>query len=107
MAGSNCARFRARGGRFQLSENIGKKIIVLNFFATWCDPCREEMPELNAYFHAHKAEAFLLLGSDAEEKQDRVGAFLTDLKIDFPAGVDAGTIQKQYGISAFPTTVLR
>jgi len=95
-----------RGERFQLSENVGKKIIVLNFFATWCGPCREEMPELNLYFNEHKSEPFLLLGIDAEEKQDRVDAFLHDLKIDFPAGVDAGPIQKQYGVSAFPTTVL-
>jgi peroxiredoxin len=95
-----------RGEHFQLSENVGKKIIVLNFFATWCGPCREEMPELNTYFNEHKAESFLLLGIDAEEKQDLVDAFLTDLKIDFPAGVDAGAIQKQYGVSAFPTTVL-
>jgi peroxiredoxin len=95
-----------RGERFQLSENVGKKIIVLNFFATWCGPCREEMPELNTYYNAHKAESFLLLGIDAEEKQDRVDAFLTDLKIDFPTGVDAGPIQKQYGVSAFPTPVV-
>jgi len=95
-----------RGERFQLSEIVGKKIIVLNFFATWCGPCREEMPELNSYFNEHKSEPFFLLGIDAEEKQDRVDAFLNDLKIDFPAGVDAGPIQKQYGVSAFPTTVL-
>jgi peroxiredoxin len=95
-----------RGERFQLSDNVGKKIIVLNFFATWCGPCRDEMPELNTYFNTHKAEPFLLLGIDAEETQDRVDAFLADLKINFPAGVDAGSIQKQYGVSAFPTTVL-
>src|SRR5260370_13323292 len=95
-----------RGERFQLSENVGKKIIVLNFFATLCGPCREEMPELNTYFNAHKAESFLLLGIDAEEKQDRVDAFLVDLKIDFPAGVDAGPIQKQYRVGALPSTVL-
>ncbi len=51
-----------RGERFQLSENIGKKVIVLNFFATWCVPCREEMPELNRYFSEHKADSFLLVG---------------------------------------------
>ncbi len=95
-----------RGERFQLSENVGKKIIVLNFFATWCGPCREEMPELNRYFNEHKAESFLLLGVDAEERPDRVDQFLNDLKLDFPAGIDEGPIQKQYGVSAFPTTVL-
>ncbi len=82
-----------RGDRFQVSDNVGKKIIVLNFFATWCGPCREEMPELNRYFNEHKAEPFLLVGIDAEEKQDRVDEFLKDLKVDFPAGIDEGPIR--------------
>jgi len=94
------------GEHFRLSENVGKKIIVLNFFATWCAPCRAEMPELNRYFNEHKSESFLILGIDAEETRDRVDAFLNNLKIDFPAGVDAGAIQKQYGVSAFPTTIV-
>jgi thiol-disulfide isomerase/thioredoxin len=97
----------SNGESFRLSENVGKKIIVLNFFATWCGPCREEMPELNTYFKAHKAESLVLLGIDAEEKQDRVDAFLADLKVDFPSGIDAGPIQKQYGVGALPTTGLR
>jgi len=95
-----------RGEDFHLSENVGKKIIVLNFFATWCGPCRAEMPELNRYFNQHKAESFVLLGIDAEEQPDRVDQFLQDLKVNFPAGVDAGSIQRQYGVSSFPTTVL-
>jgi hypothetical protein len=64
------------------------------------------MPELNRYFNEHKGESFLLVGIDSEEKQDRVDDFLKDLKIDFPTGIDDGAIQKQYGVSAFPTTVL-
>jgi len=95
-----------RGERFRLSDNVGKKIIVLNFFATWCGPCRAEMPELNRYFNQHKAQDFVLLGIDAEEKGDRVDAFLNDLKIDFPAGVDQGSIQERYGVGSFPTTVV-
>lgn len=94
------------GAPFRLSENIGKKVIVLNFFATWCGPCREEMPELNRYFDEHKSEPFILVGIDAEEHPDRVESFLSELKIDFPTGIDAGPIQKQYRVEAFPTTVL-
>ena len=94
------------GERFRLSENVGKKIIVLNFFATWCGPCREEMPELNRYFNEHKTDSFLLVGIDAEEKTDRVEEFLDELKVDFPAGIDEGAIQKEYGVSGLPTTVL-
>jgi len=95
-----------KGERFQLSDNIGKNIIVVNFFATWCGPCREEMPELNRYFNEHKVDSFLLIGIDAEEKQDRVEQFLKDVPVDFPLGIDEGDIQKKYGVSAFPTTVL-
>ena len=94
------------GEQFRLSDNIGKKVIVLNFFATWCGPCREEMPELNRYANEHKADGFLLVGIDAEEKQERVEEFLKDLKLDFPAGIDEGDLQKRYGVTAYPTTVL-
>jgi thiol-disulfide isomerase/thioredoxin len=95
-----------QGERFRLSENVGKKIVVLNFFATWCGPCRAEMPELNRYYNEHKSQPFMLLGIDAEEKGDRVDAFLQELKVDFPAGVDEGPIQKKYGVESFPTTVV-
>lgn len=94
------------GDHFRLSDNVGKRIIVLNFFATWCGPCRAEMPELNRYFNEHKSESFLLVGIDAEERQDRVEAFRDELKLDFPAGVDEGSIRRQYGVEAFPTTVV-
>jgi peroxiredoxin len=95
-----------RGETFKLSDNVGKKIIVLNFFATWCGPCRAEMPELNRYFNDHKSDSFQLIGIDSEEQQDRVDEFLQDLKVDFPAGIDSGPIQRQYGVSSFPTTVV-
>lgn len=94
------------GDTFRLSDSIGKKIIVLNFFATWCEPCRAEMPELNRYFNDHKNEPFLLLGIDSQENPDAVAGFLSDLKIDFPTGIDAGAIEQQYGVNGLPTTVL-
>lgn len=94
------------GQEFRLSENVGKKIIVLNFFATWCDPCKDEMPELNRYFDEHSSQSFLLVAIDANEKRDLVGQYIKDMKLDFRAGIDDGSIEKQYGVSAFPTTVL-
>jgi peroxiredoxin len=94
------------GDTFRLSDNIGKKIIVLNFFATWCEPCRAEMPELNRYFNEHKGESFLLVGIDSDENPNTVGKFLSDLKIDFPVGIDSGPIRKQYGVNGLPTTVV-
>ena len=95
-----------QGGTFKLSENIGKRVIVINFFATWCGPCREEMPELNQYYNEHKNDEFILLAIDAGEKPDPVEDFRRELKLDFPAGIDEGSIGRQYGVSGYPTTVL-
>lgn len=94
------------GVPFKLSDNAGKKVIVLNFFATWCKPCRDEMPELNRYVKAHKGETFEFLAIDSEEHQDRVEGMMKDLSLDFPVLIDQGPIQKQYGVNSFPTTVL-
>lgn len=94
------------GDTFQLSENVGKKVMVINFFATWCGPCRDEMPELNEYYNDHKGEDFILLAIDAEEKPDAVEGFWKELKLDFPVGIDEGPIRQQYGVSAYPTTLL-
>jgi thiol-disulfide isomerase/thioredoxin len=95
-----------QGEHFQLSEVVGKKIVVLNFFATWCGPCRAEMPELNRYFAEHKNESFLLLGIDSHESREDVGDFLGELKVEFPVGIDAGPIAEQYGVTGLPTTVV-
>src|SRR5689334_2295499 len=64
-----------RGESFQVADNIGKKVIVLNFFATWCGPCRAEMPELSRYYNEHNND-FVLIGIDAEETPERVDDFL-------------------------------
>jgi thiol-disulfide isomerase/thioredoxin len=96
----------SQGDTFRLSELVGKKIIVINFFATWCGPCREEMPELNQYYDNHKNDRFFLLAVDADEKPDVLDAFWKDLKLNFPVGIDEGSIGKLYGVSAYPTTVV-
>lgn len=94
------------GARFRLSENIGKKLIVLDFFATWCGPCRDEAPELNRYYQKHQNEDFLLLGVDANETRDLVDKFAGEFKLSYPLGIDHGSLQKAYGVTALPTTVL-
>lgn len=94
------------GQQFQLSQVVGQQVIVLNFFATWCEPCREEMPELNRYFNQHKSDSFLLLAIDAEEKPEAVSAYIKDMKLDFPVAIDNGPVGHQYMVSAYPTTVV-
>lgn len=95
------------GQEFRLSEQIGKKAIVLNFFATWCDPCNEEMPELVRYADRHGgAEPFLMIGIDADEKKDTVQKFTDRHKVSYPVIIDQDNkLQKLYGVRSYPTTV--
>ena len=95
-----------QGEHFTLSDMVGKKVIVLNFFATWCEPCRGEMPEFQRYFEKHRDDPFLLLAIDAQETSDKVTDFFRELKLSFPVGIDDGRVQKMYGVMAYPTTVL-
>jgi peroxiredoxin len=95
------------GSTFRLADEVGRNVVILNFFATWCGPCRAEMPELQRYQQAHASESVLLLGIDAEEKPALVDRFIADLGLTFPVGIDeSGDLLKQYGVSAFPTTVV-
>jgi len=94
------------GGKFKLSEQIGKKVIIINFFATWCGPCISEMPELTAYFNKHSKEPFIMVGIDADEKSETVKGFVTQHKISFPVIIDRERkLQKLYGSRSFPTTI--
>jgi len=94
------------GEKFTLAENVGKKIIILNFFATWCGPCEQEMPELNRFYQKHKDGDFILIGINRNEAEDTVRQFITKHKVSFPIGIDKkGSIEKKYDIRSYPTTV--
>jgi thiol-disulfide isomerase/thioredoxin len=95
------------GQRFRLADHIGREVIVLNFFATWCGPCRGEMPELSRIAEQSHGKPFVMLGIDAEEKHDLVATFVRDMKLKFPVGIDdSGKIIKRVGVSGYPTTIV-
>lgn len=94
------------GTRFELSEHVGKKIVVLNFFATWCDACREEFPELERYRRQHAGDPFLLLCIDVGEKAETVRQFVKEMKTTLPVGLDPrGEAAKLFQVESYPTTV--
>ncbi len=62
------------------------KPLLLNFWATWCPPCVEELPMLNAFFHAHRAQGWQVLGL-AVDQPSAVRRFLEKLPLDFPVGM--------------------
>lgn len=95
------------GTIFRLSEHVGKKLVILNFFATWCGPCRQEMPEFNRFVARSAGKPVILVSIDAKEEPQLVDKFVKDLKVTFPVGIDAsGEVLAKFGVRSFPTTVI-
>lgn len=79
-----------KGGRFQLSDHLGKEVIVLDFWATWCDPCKTEMPHLVELYEKYKSKGLLVVGVsiDGPESLAQVKGDAAQLGITFPVLLD-------------------
>ncbi len=79
--------------------------IILNFWATWCAPCRVEMPELQAAYEAHQDDGLIILALDQDETPEQVRAFFDEMDLTFIPVIDEnGTVSRQYGVFNFPTS---
>jgi cytochrome c biogenesis protein CcmG, thiol:disulfide interchange protein DsbE len=96
------------GTSVSLSQFRGRPVLV-NFWATWCIPCREEMPELVRSYEAHKAEGFVILGSNLTytDSLPDVQAFIKEFKMTFPVLLDkdGAVAESLYQIPGVPTSV--
>ncbi len=98
------------GSTFRLAEHRGQ-VVVLNFWASWCEPCREEMPALQqAADEAGDEVVFVGIGAKTD-REDDARAFAEEFAITYPVGRDTeggdrvnGAIQTDYGVFAFPST---
>jgi peroxiredoxin len=94
------------GGTDSLAAHRGS-IVLMNFWATWCPPCKEEMPALEQLYRENRARGLVVLGIDQGESAATAGAFARAHGVTFPILVDA---DQQYASSyvsiGLPTTVI-
>lgn len=94
------------GENLKLSEMTGN-VVLINFWASWCGPCREEMPLLNALHKKYQPLGFTVLGVNVEEQTGNARGFISDFPVDFPILLDnTNKVSKQYKVIAMPTTVV-
>jgi thiol-disulfide isomerase/thioredoxin len=94
------------GSNLRLSELRGE-VVMINFWASWCGPCRQEMPLLNEIHQRYKPLGFTVLGVNVEEDSNQAKALLKQVPVSFPILFDNdSTVSKLYDVSAMPSTVL-
>jgi len=95
------------GGTFHLADQRGK-IVLVNFWATWCVPCIAETPDFVALFDAMKEDGLTIVGISLDEEGfDVVRPFAERFKVNYPMGLDDGTIADDFGgVYGLPTTFI-
>jgi len=96
------------GKTVRLSDFQGKPVLI-NFWATWCPPCRQEMPELEAAYKRHADQGFTVIAVDVriDEELPTVRAFIDELGLTFPVVRDVnGEVEVDlYNVLGYPTSV--
>ena len=96
----------SKGGTQSLSGLRGK-VVFLNFWATWCGPCRMEMPSMEILYGKYRDKGLEIFAVNILEKEPEVLAFMDSNGLSFPAALDLdGRIAASYGIQSIPTSFL-
>jgi peroxiredoxin len=93
-----------QGPKFRLADHRGQ-VVLINFWATWCPPCLEEMPALERLWHQHQDRGFILIAVSLDADRGLVKPFVTKHRLTFPIGLDSKLeVANLYGIRALPAT---
>lgn len=99
---------RTLGGDTVSTESLRGKVVLVNFWATWCPPCRVEMPGFQQVYDAHRADGFEIVGVSVDVRgEDHVAAFLAERGITYPVAMSRGSVSRDFGGSnMLPTSYL-
>ena len=96
----------SNGKNLKLSEHRGE-VVMINFWATWCGPCRQEMPLLNRLHEQYRKAGFTLLGISVDDKPQAAQEMARQLGVGFPVLFDSEKqVSRRYDVDAMPTTLI-
>lgn len=98
------------GGTYDLSEDRGDDIVVINVWGSWCAPCRAEAPALQEVYSELQDQGVQFLGINTRDTEGKAAAFVRTQGLTFPSLVDDGRLQAQFAdslpVAAIPTTII-
>ena len=95
------------GGKLSLAKHRGKDVVVLDFWATWCGPCRRSLPLLDAVAARYRGKGVVVYAVNQREPADTIKNFLAKEKINLPVALDReGAAGSAYGVEGIPQTVV-
>ncbi|MGQ0383750.1 MAG: TlpA disulfide reductase family protein [Gammaproteobacteria bacterium] len=116
LAGTTTAGAPATAPEFRLANRAGGEValsslrgqvVMINFWASWCGPCRQEFPALDQIYRKYKPMGFTLVGINVESEKADAERFLGQWPVTFPILFDPkNRVSAEYGVRAMPTTVL-
>jgi thiol-disulfide isomerase/thioredoxin len=97
----------ARGGKKLSLSQFKGQVVMLNFWATWCGPCRQEMPLLDAMYKKYRPMGFTLVGVNVEPDSKEAQSFLQQVPVTFPIAFDTESkVTKMYKVQGMPSTII-
>jgi peroxiredoxin len=98
---------RTMGGpNLRLAEQRGQ-VVMVNFWATWCGPCRQEMPHLNRLYEKYRSAGFVLLGVNVDDDVRNATEVAGKLRVTFPVLLDTDKkVSRLYDMSSMPSTIV-
>jgi thiol-disulfide isomerase/thioredoxin len=86
-------------------EDLAGRPVLVNVWASWCGPCRAEMPAIERVWQRHRNRGLVVVGVTIQDREEDAKAFMAEVGVTYPVGLDAdGSISRAYSIQGVPST---
>lgn len=108
LPGTRAPQFSLKdaGGTYVSLTTLRGKVVVLNFWSTWCPPCRDEIPSLNRLYERYGDNGLVVLGVSTGSPASQVRGFLKDNAVSYPVLLDGLEVSRLYKVYTIPSSFL-